>query len=209
LPANGDIGVAFGIEPQRVDQRDRSAVDPLEQRALAGVDLAEHLAAVVERDQLGAQVSRVLDHLPLGVDQRRRSGEREDRAGRELAGGDRQNRHAERPGQALDQALVSHGKRAIRLHREFADVALALGPPEALSAVADLGGVGDEHGLPVGTEDRTLGIVERLQHLEDRCRDRMDAGWNVLTLHRAGAEHRGERNTAQKSFTPHDTSLAV
>jgi hypothetical protein len=95
----GDVSVAIGIEPQRVDQDDRSAADPLEQRSLAGIDLAEDLAMIVEPDQLGAQAGRILDHLPLGVDEGRRAREREDRAGRELTGGDRQDRHAQWCGQ--------------------------------------------------------------------------------------------------------------
>ena len=200
----GNIGVAFRIEPHCVDQHDRAAVDLLEQRALAGIDLAEHLAVVVERDQLGAQVSRVLDHLSLGIDHGCRPCEREDRAGRELSGGDRQHAHAERRGQILDQPLVDHDERAVRLHCELADVALALGETKVLAAVADLGGVGDEHGLAVCAEDGALRIVERLQHLKDRCRHRVDRGRDVLALHRSGTKHGGECNAAQKPFAPHD-----
>ena len=62
--------------------------------------------------------------------------------------------------------------------------------------------------LTVGAEDRALGIVERLEHLQHRRRHRVDVRRDALALHRPGAEHGGERSAAQKPFISHDTSLS-
>ena len=188
----GDIEIAFGIEAERIAQDDRAAVDLLEQRALAGVDLAQHLAVVVEGDQLGAQPLGLLDHLALAVDQRRGAGAKEDRAGRKLFGGDRQHAHAERPGQAIDQLLLDHEELARGQDLELADVTLALRPAERVGAIADLGRIGDEQEVAVGAEDRALGIVERLDHLQDHGGCGVDVGAHVGRDGAGGAEARAQ-----------------